>query len=87
MKIHSSISLALCSLVFVVRTVSCEYVHFPTDDASKKCIVNNEMYWKVIHWFYGPLSFIDVNAIAEPNATQSISQLSSNFIKEISNSK
>lgn len=87
MKIHSSIPFALCAWIFVVNTISCEFVHFPSDDANNKCIVNNELYWKLIQWFYGPLSYIDVNAIAEPNATQSIMQLTGKFLREISNRK
>lgn len=78
--------ITLCPLVFPIARVTCENVHFPLDDTNKKCIIENEMYWKVIQWFYGPLSFIDVNAITRPNETQLIYQLSSIFLREISNS-
>lgn len=88
-KMHSLfvfLVFTLCPLDLMITRVTCENVHFPTADTNKKCIVKNEMYWKVIQWFYGPLSFIDVNAIIQPNETQSINQLSSVFLREISNS-
>lgn len=52
-----------------------------------QCIIRNDEYWKLIPWFYSKLTFVDVYAISQPNASEPITQLSSIFLHALTDSK
>lgn len=56
-------------------------------NSSGQCQVSNELYWKMIQWYYGQLKHVDVHVLIESSLTVSMNQLTSVFIKEISDSK
>lgn len=65
-----------------------------TIDASKfisetdeDCKVTNELYWKMIQWYYGPLKFVDVYILTESVTTLSMNQLATLFLRQIAESK
>lgn len=81
MKIHISFSIVLLVAV-VSEATSINSNHFIID-TSEECKVTNELYWKMIQWFYGPLKFVDVNILTESSTTLSMNQLATMFLKEI----
>lgn len=85
MKIHITFSIVL--LVAVVKeTISINLNHFIIE-TSEECKVTNELYWKMIQWFYGPVKFVDVHILTESSKTLSMNQLATMFLKEIADRK
>lgn len=58
-----------------------------SSNSTGQCKVSNELYWKMIQWYYGQLKHVDVHILIESSLTVSMNQLSSVFIKEISGRK
>lgn len=76
-----------CPLVFVVPSYSMFNFNLHPNNTMDQCTISNELYWKLISWFYGPLRFVDVYAISLPNEQEPIHQLSKTFLQAISESK
>lgn len=77
----------LCPFILVVPTYSMDAFNKSSNGTMVQCIIHNEMYWKLIPWFYGKLTFVDVYAISLPNALEPVNQLSSIFLHAITDSK
>lgn len=85
MKILGKFSVFLL-IVMVEETISLNSNHFDME-SNAVCKVTNELYWKMIKWFYGPLKFVDVHVLTETSTTLSLNQLATLFLKEIADSK
>lgn len=77
----------LCPLISVVPTYSMDDFNKSSNSTMAQCIIHNEMYWKLIPWFYGKLTFVDIFAISLPHAPEPINQLSSIFLHAMTESK
>lgn len=78
----------LCPFILVAQTYSMQ--GFNSDSPNKtavQCIIHNDEYWKLIQWFYSQLTFVDVYAISLPNAPEPINELSSTFLRALTDSK
>lgn len=84
MKILGKFSLLFLTVI-VEGATSLNSNHFIIE--SNACEVTNELYWKMIEWFYGPLKFVDVHVLTDTSATLSMNQLATLFLKEIADSK
>ena len=85
MKILGKFSVFLL-IVMVEETISLNSNHFVVE-SNAECKVTNELYWKMIRWFYGPLKFVDVHVLTDTSTTLSMNQLATLFLKEIADSK
>lgn len=86
MKIYCFISIVLLLVTLFRRSASIDSDKF-ISETDEDCKVTNELYWKIIQWFYGPLKFVDVHVLTETNITLSMNQLATFFLKEIADSK
>lgn len=77
----------LCSPVFVVASYSKFNFIEHLNNTMDQCVIRNELYWKLIPWFFSELAFVDVYAISLPNAPEPINHMSSVFLQAINESK
>lgn len=88
MIFHKSLLfLTFSSFLLVHRVKSTIDVKHFISNSSDQCRVSNELYWKMIQWYYGSLKYIDVDILIRSGLTASMNQLTSVFIKEISDSE
>lgn len=74
-------------LLFIESSYSMFDFNNASNNTMNECIIRNELYWKVLPWFYGPLTYVDIFAISLPNAPQPIKHLSNMFLSAITDSK
>lgn len=88
MKIRSNLFsvLLLIVMVMVNKTITLNSNHFIIE-SNAVCTVTNELYWKMIRWYLGPLKFVDVHVLTDTSTTLSMNQLATLFLKEIADSK